>query len=144
MGQYIPFAAVHLQSAAFQTRRALAIEQELDLPEGLSYRALYERLTDNDERYVEHTACVIGAIFAAAAATEAIVTQPFVRIWEAVQHDEKSRQDIEQRGGFFASTISEGVLKGDSRRAVSWGAAYASLLTISPRRRDHELCDRSE
>lgn len=90
-GQRPHFAQMHLESAAFQARRSYTLEQ--DLPGGLEYETHYYRDVERDERYIEHRACVTGAIFSAVAAVDAAVSAPYV---DAAEKSFSSRTPIEQ------------------------------------------------
>jgi len=98
------FSHLHLKLAAFQTRRALAIERELImLPESV-LRDLHAAATE-DHRFVEHQACVVGAIFAAAAAMDAGVSEVYVDAWEKVAQNSQvflnaQLQEIARRTAF--------------------------------------------
>ncbi len=99
------FAWTHLESAAVLARRAHALERALDLPATLTERDAYilgyARDRRADERYSEHRAYVIGAIFAAVAAMDAGVSACFVSAHEIWLDAKKVRH----QGG--ASSITE-------------------------------------
>jgi len=83
------FARTHLRSAAILARRAKVIEDELAVPPEMTrvsvYAVRFDRDVQGDERYPEHTACVVGTIFAAVAASEAAVAEVYTdayMVWE--------------------------------------------------------------
>jgi len=84
------FAETHLESAAFEARRAHALEQKL--PAGPKYEEQYYPDLRGDDGYIEHRACVTGVLFCAVAAIEGALSALYV---DAVAKSPSSRTPIE-------------------------------------------------
>lgn len=85
------FAETHLESAAFEARRAYALEQKL--PPGPKYEEQYYPDLRGDDGYIEHRACVTGALFCAVAAIEGALSALYV---DAVAKSPSSRTPVER------------------------------------------------
>lgn len=85
------FAETHLESAAFEARRAYALEQKL--PAGPKYEEQYYPDLQGDDGYIEHRACVTGALFCAVAAIEGALSALYV---DAVAKNPSSRTPVER------------------------------------------------
>jgi len=108
-GVYPQFARTHMESAAALTRRASAIEQDLSIPATPSPAEAYgirrARDIEGDERYQEHTACIIGAVLAAVAAIDAAVCEVFVDAYAGWMDIQEKERKACQSGNIFSAWL---------------------------------------
>jgi len=103
------FARTHMESAAALTRRVSAIGEDLSIPaEPTSvdtYGVHYARDVESDDRYREHTACVIGAVLASVAAIDAAVCEVFVDAYAGWTDMQEKERQAQQRGDIFSAWL---------------------------------------
>lgn len=103
------FAKTHMESVTALTRRAYAIEEDLGIPAKPSpaeaYGIGYARDAEGDERYREHTACVIGAVLASVAAIDAAVCEVFVDAYAGWMDTQEKERAAQQRGDIFSAWL---------------------------------------
>jgi len=103
------FARTHMESAAALTRRVYAIEQDLGISATPSpveaYGIGYARDTEGDERYREHTACVISAVLTSVAAIDAAVCEVFIDAYSGWTDMQEKERQAQQRGDIFSAWL---------------------------------------